>query len=99
MLNYLYITLIIIFIVDISGFIDSIKYLLSKILGFNVTKLKPIDCSLCLTFWSTLIYTILTDLTLFNILLCCVFSYSTTYILELVYLMKDLYIKILRKIK
>lgn len=57
-LNLLIIQLIIVFIVDLSGFIqDGIEPLLGKIFNKSKVRLKkPWCCSLCLTTWIGLIY-------------------------------------------
>ena len=61
MLDLFLIQLIVVFIVNISGAIDSLKYGISKLLtkgkiGTDNWDLKPFDCSLCVTFWSGMIY-------------------------------------------
>lgn len=62
--NLILIAFICVFIVDISGAIDSIKsgikWVLTKGKMTNSDyMLKPFDCSLCMTFWSGLIYLII----------------------------------------
>ena len=61
LINLICIQLLVVFIVDISGAIDSLKSGLKWILtkgkmSSSDYRLKPIDCSLCMTFWSGLIY-------------------------------------------
>lgn len=68
-LNLLFITIICCYIIDISGVVDSIKSLIAKILSSkykvhidsSAISLKPIDCSLCTSFWCCLIYLIFTN--------------------------------------
>lgn len=55
-INLLIITIIICFIVDLSGFIQEMEGILSKWLKFKVHIPKPFSCSLCLSFWCNLIY-------------------------------------------
>ena len=50
------ITLIIVFIIDISGFIDEMETILSKLLKGKARVPKPFSCSLCMTWWTGLIY-------------------------------------------
>lgn len=50
------ITLIIVFIIDISGFIDETETILSKWLKGKARVPKPFSCSLCMTWWTGLIY-------------------------------------------
>lgn len=65
LIDLLLIACIVVFIVDISGFVDSvksgIKYVLTKgkISNSNY-RIKPFDCSLCMTFWTGLIYLYIT---------------------------------------
>ena len=54
-------SLIIVFIIDVSGFIDSVKSAIYKLLfgknaKYSPFSLKPIDCSLCMTFWVGFLY-------------------------------------------
>lgn len=60
------IQVIVVFIVDISGAADSlktaIKWVLTKGKFTNPDyRLKPFDCSLCMTFWSTMTYLLCTN--------------------------------------
>lgn len=61
LINVFLITTIVCFIVDVSGFVDNIKrgiwrLIMGKDKPFQEYRLPPIDCSLCLSFWSGLIY-------------------------------------------
>lgn len=56
-IDLLLVALITIYIVDISGFTESWRSALAKILKVSALKpLKPFDCSLCMTWWVCLIY-------------------------------------------
>ena len=66
LINLTLITAIVVFIVDISGAVDSLKSGLKWILTKGKMKnsdyqLKPLDCSLCMTFWSGIIYLLITN--------------------------------------
>lgn len=52
----LIITLLMVFIIDLSGFIDEIETTLSKWLKGKVRIPKPFNCSLCMSWWVNLIY-------------------------------------------
>ena len=65
-------------VIDISGFVHSIKVAIGKFLGIspNSFRIKPFDCSFCMTFWVSVIYLLVVGrFTLLNIaivlLLCC----------------------------
>lgn len=52
---------VVVFIVDLSGFTDSWRDALARALHIrNLRPLKPFDCSLCMTWWTCLIYPICT---------------------------------------
>lgn len=55
-LNVFLITLIIVFIIDLSGFIEEVEVMLSKWLKIKAVIPKPFSCSLCLTWWINLFY-------------------------------------------
>ena len=72
------ILIISVIVIDISGFVHSIKAAIGKFLGIspNSFRIKPFDCSFCMTFWTSIIYLLVVGrFTLLNIaivlLLCC----------------------------
>lgn len=61
----LFVTIIVVYIVDLSGFTQSWKEGLGKMLGGKIGRVKPLDCSLCMTWWTGIVYSwILGELTL-----------------------------------
>ena len=81
--NLFLIMAICVFIIDLSGFITSLKKLISWLLtGGKLVKidydLKPISCSYCMNFWIGLIYLIcigqLSILNIFFVLLMSTFT-------------------------
>ena len=102
-LDLICIWFICVLVIDISGFIDSIKYGISYFLtkGKIPTtdyRLKPLDCSLCATTWCGLIYVLVTNQFSFPImafiLLLAVF---TPILKDIIILLKDICIKIINK--
>lgn len=79
-IELLIINVIICFIVDISGVIDSIKYGIWKWVfngkrDYQEFRLKPVDCSTCMTFWIGLLWiTIYGQFNLINLLFVCLFA-------------------------
>lgn len=67
-------TAIVVFIVDLSGFADTLLSVMSKITGKKVTEFKPFTCSLCMTFWVGLVYIIINGFSLWNLALVCLCS-------------------------
>ena len=93
------ITVIVVIIVDISGFIDSIKSFVGKVLHINNVKLKPLDCSFCLNFWVSLAYLLITnELSITAVMVALLLSTMTPVIGDLIYLIRDLIGKIINKI-
>lgn len=95
-IDLILIQLIIVYIIDLSGVIDSIKLFISKHLTKNkiVTtnfSLKPFDCSLCSTWWIGLIYLIIChSFTIPYIALVALLSFLTPISSNILLLMKDL---------
>ena len=61
--NLIFIWIIAVIVIDISGIMDSVKYGLSKFLtkGKITTtdyRIKPFACSFCMNFWTGLVYLI-----------------------------------------
>lgn len=78
-LELLLLTVIVCFVVDISGFIDTIKNLIWKWVfngkrEYREFRLKPLDCSLCMSFWIGLIWISIFDFTLLNFVYVCLFA-------------------------
>ena len=100
-LNILLIAVICVIVIDLSGFVDSIKHLIWRI-AFGKTKpykdfdMKPFDCSLCSTFWLSIIYLlIIHELSIPLIAYILVIAYFTTTLKDIILFIKDFFIKIL----
>ena len=93
------ISIIVVIIVDISGFIDSIKTFVGKVLGINNVSLKPIDCSFCMNFWASLGYLLITnELSITAVMVALLLSTMTPIIKDAIYLIRDIFGKIILKI-
>ena len=103
LIKLLLIALIIVFIVDISGVVDHlinplVKHIL-KIPKSSRIEIPLISCSLCMTFWSGLIYIIcMREFTLLNLFFVCVCAFLTTHIKDLFILVRDVLTIIQNKI-
>ena len=94
--DLLIITCLICYVIDVSGFIQSIKrqYLREfwgiKNPDISVLNWKPIDCSLCSVFWCTLIYIAVTgNFTLPWIGMCVLLSLMSSNISGFMMFIKD----------
>ena len=95
LIRLLLITLIIVFIVDISGAIEHLVYpLVKRILKIPKTsriEIPLISCSLCMTFWIGLIYIVcMREFTLLNLFFVCICVFLTPHIKDLFILIRDI---------
>lgn len=104
LLDNLAIALIAVFIIDYSGFIDSLESFLTRAFNskFSIRIPKPFSCSLCSTFWASLIYGLVcypSNSILFVILMAVLASISTNLILPILELLIDSISILISKIK
>lgn len=103
-LNLLMIQVIVCFIIDLSGFINSVESGLSRWLKYRVSIPRPFSCSLCSGFWLGLVYILFTgwfNLTgIVTVSLISFFSRNITGILrwiqEMLIKLEDLLYRIIR---
>lgn len=99
------IAVIVVCIVDISGFIDTLKSALNKVItkgkfSNSNYSLKPLDCSLCSTFWIGLGYLIIyNSVSLLNIAILLLIAISTPIINDIIRLIQDLITKLIQVIE
>lgn len=77
-----------VFIVDVSGFVESVKRTVWSWLYPNRVyrdfELKPFTCSLCMTWWLCLLYLVITgNLTLFSTFIALGLSYLSPVVYQL----------------
>ena len=100
-LELILLSLIIIFIIETSGFGNSVKYGIWKWFLFPKYPIssipdRPFFCTLCMTWWVGLIYLlIINQLTLPHIVILAVISYLTDVMDSLLRLLKDLLVKVI----
>lgn len=91
LLSYFIIAVIWTIVVDYLHFFDEIKPILSKIVGFPIKIVKPFSCSVCLTFWSGIIYSIICGgFCLQNIMWLLLISCCCPLILNIIYNVRDI---------
>lgn len=95
------ICLVNVILIDLSGIIPSIKSLISKLLTnkqLETTnfRIKPFDCSFCMTFWTCLIYLIvINQFSIYYLLFILLLSFFTGPIKLTLEFLKDLYCKLI----
>lgn len=103
--NLFLIAVITVCIIDISGFVDSTKSVLNKVItngkfSNSNYSLKPFDCSLCMTWWIGLIYLIIyNSVSLVNIAILLLIAISTPIINDIIRLIQDLITKLIQVIE
>lgn len=103
-LNLFLISVIVVFIVDISGAVDSLKSGIKWILtrgkmNSSDYRLKPFDCSLCCVWWCGLIYLLVTgEFTLPYITVVCLLACFSGLIKSSILLIEDAVVKIIKVI-
>lgn len=104
MLDLFLIAVIVVIIIDISGVTLSIKSGIKRLLTKGMMSdpnysLKPIDCSFCMTFWTGLLWLVVTHtLTLWMLTYLLLLCVMTPVIRDVIILVRELFIKIIRKI-
>lgn len=87
-------------ILDLCGFSLTVDKFLYRLIYKKRTfrddaHFPPFDCSLCMTFWTGLLFLLLNhSLTIFYIVMLLLFAWSTTIQKDLLILFKDLIIKL-----
>lgn len=95
----IYLTLVVVFLIDFSGIVDTLKDALGKWLKVRITSLKPFDCSLCMTWWCGLLAILIgREFTLGNILLVAMLALFTDKIADTIRLVRDLISKAINKL-
>lgn len=101
MLNILLIAIICVIVTDLTDFFDYVKRYIWN-WSFNYTKpytgfsFKLFDCSLCQTWWVSLLYLLISQTITLPLMVYALFiAYLTPVIKELILLLKDILIKLL----
>lgn len=103
-LNLFLLQLIVVFIVDCSGIVDTIKSILSRFLTkgkINSTTfhLPLFGCSLCMSFHTGWIYLLITNnFTIPLFAMVCILSFFTPITKELLFIIKEFIIKLINKL-
>ena len=91
------ITLIVVYLVDLSGGINSLKQFIWKYCLDGKGRypysfrLRPLDCSLCLTWWTGLVYLCVTqEFSLESVALVAMFSYFSSQLAFLLRLVSEM---------
>lgn len=103
LLKLVLLQVIVVFLIDLSGGITSIKHAIWKWLkphhAYRDFEFKPFECSLCMMFWTGLIFLLIThNFTLPYIAIVSVLSFLTTVTKSALITIREIMNYILRKI-
>ena len=104
MINLIFINIAVVYLIDQSGGMDSIKSLLKRLLTNGKMKgsdysLKPFDCSKCMTFWVSIIYLLfMGEFSIFTFMLACLSAFTAQFTNEIFNIIKILFIKLTNKL-
>lgn len=103
MLDLFFIAVVVVVIIDLSGFIDSVKSGLKRwATGGRMSdpnySLKPIDCSFCCLWWIGLVYLLVTGITLWSVVWLLLLCFFTPVIKDVLLLVRDLITRLIRSI-
>lgn len=98
MIDLLIITLILVFIIDISGIITEIERMMQKRLQRKVVIRKPLSCSLCMTWWIGLVYILITGFSIPMLGYVALLSFLTPIFKDMLLVIRELMQKVLNLI-
>lgn len=94
------IALITIYIVDLSGFTESWRHLVGRMLGIKALRpLPPFDCGQCMVWWVCLIYSLIVgEFTLFHIAFIALLAFLSVPLGQALMFIKEGMIKVTNKL-
>lgn len=93
MINIILIQILICYVIDLSGFIQSLEMWLNTLLKVKVHIPRPFSCSLCLGWWVNIIYLIVThNFTLPLIIMTALISFFSKNITGLLRWISELFV-------
>ena len=98
-IDIILVALVTIYIVDLSGFTETLLKVISAYKGRKITELKPFSCSLCMVWWVCLIYAaIVGNLTIPVVALIAPLSLLSVPFGQLLILIRDAFLKVINKL-
>ena len=98
-IDIILVALVTIYIVDLSGFTETLLKVISAYKGRKITELKPFSCSLCMVWWVCLIYAVIVgNLTIPVVALIALLSLLSVPFGQLLILIRDAFLKLITKL-
>ena len=98
-IDLLMVAVITIYIVDLSGFTETLLKVISAYKGRKITELKPFSCSLCMVWWVCLIYAVIVgNLTIPVVAFIALLSLLSVPCGQLLILIREAFLKVINKL-
>ena len=98
-IDIILVALVTIYIVDLSGFTETLLKVISAYKGRKITELKPFSCSLCMVWWVCLIYAVIVgNLTIPVVALIALLSLLSVPSGQLLILIREAILKVINKL-
>ena len=98
-IDIILVALVTIYIVDLSGFTETLLKVISAYKGRKITELKPLTCSLCMVWWVCLIYAVIVgNLTIPIVALIALLSLLSVPFGQLLILIREAFLKVITKL-
>ena len=98
--NLIFLTILAVFLCDLSGLSDTIKTALGKWLGKDIKRLPPFDCSLCTAWWLQFFYLLCTgNFNVANLAVISLLSFATYPMGQMLILIRETLLAVIRLIQ
>lgn len=98
-IDIILVALVTIYIVDLSGFTETLLKVISAYKGRKITELKPFSCSLCMVWWVCMIYAVIVgNLTIPVVALIALLSLLSVPSGQLLILIREAFLKVINKL-
>ena len=98
-IDIILVALVTIYIVDLSGFTETLLKVISAYKGRKITELKPFSCSLCMVWWVCLIYAVIVgNLTIPVVALIALLSLLSVPFGQLLMLIREAFLNVINKL-
>lgn len=98
-IDIILVALVTIYIVDLSGFTETLLKVISAYKGRKITELKPFSCSLCMVWWVCLAFLLMSaKLSLPMVAFIALLSFLSAPIGQLLILIREAFLKVITKL-
>ena len=98
-IDIILVALVTIYIVDLSGFTETLLKVISAYKGRKITELKPFSCSLCMVWWVCLIFSLVSGKCSIPVVaFIALLSFISTPLGQLLMLIREAILKVINKL-